>query len=381
MIANIGVNAVAATAIPQKVTAIVDLQYGSTGKGLLAGYLSQRENYDTVVSANMPNAGHTFVDKDGTKYVNKVLPSGVLSENLATVCIGPGAVFDPYQLAREVKEMFERRLKLGLYMPSVRVHEHAMMLGAYHVQKERESLSKISSTMQGSMEAMYEKMKRRTDGSYVVKDQKEFLQSIRIDDGDFHGVSLGDFITEHDSWIACMLRAQNILVEGSQGYSLGINAGFWPYCTSRDCTVWRLISDCAVPVTGELKVIGSARVHPIRVGNTSDGNSGGYYEDQQEISWEQLGVIPETTTVTNRVRRVFTFSEDQIAEAMTMNRVDEVFLNFCNYDPAEAFRVKDIIDRIGIANFMRRTGWDSGVHTVRYMGFGPRAEDVMQVGR
>lgn len=381
MIANIGANAIAATAIPQKVTAIVDLQYGSTGKGLLAGYLSQRENYDTVVSANMPNAGHTFVDKDGTKYVNKVLPSGVLSESLKYVGIGPGAVFDPYQLAKEVEEMWNRRMKLGLNLPVLRIHPHAMLLAPYHAQKERENLSKISSTMQGSMEAMYEKMRRRTDGSMVAWDQLHFLKSIGLDTGFDMAPNLADFVVSHEMWMRMMLESQNILVEGSQGYSLGINAGFWPYCTSRDCTVWRLIADCAVPVTGELKVIGSARVHPIRVGNTSDGNSGGHYGDQTELDWEQVGVTPEMTTVTGRVRRVFSFSEAQIAEAMVMNRVDEVFLNFCNYDPAEAFRVKDIVDRIGITNYMRRHGWDAGVSTVRYMGFGPRAEDVMQVGR
>lgn len=38
------------------VTMIVDLQYGSTGKGAIAGYLSTKNDYDTVISANMPNA-------------------------------------------------------------------------------------------------------------------------------------------------------------------------------------------------------------------------------------------------------------------------------------------------------------------------------------
>ncbi len=46
-----------------KVDLVVDLQFGSTGKGLLCGYLSESDDYDTVITANMPNAGHTYIDK------------------------------------------------------------------------------------------------------------------------------------------------------------------------------------------------------------------------------------------------------------------------------------------------------------------------------
>ena len=61
----------------KKVDIIVDLQFGSTGKGALAGYLAANSDYDVVVSANMPNAGHTFIDSKGQRMIHKVLPSGI----------------------------------------------------------------------------------------------------------------------------------------------------------------------------------------------------------------------------------------------------------------------------------------------------------------
>ena len=46
---------------------VIDLQYGSTGKGLIVGFLAEEHKYDTVVTAWAPNAGHTYINRDGRK--------------------------------------------------------------------------------------------------------------------------------------------------------------------------------------------------------------------------------------------------------------------------------------------------------------------------
>lgn len=344
------------------ITAVVDLQFGSTGKGLLAGMLSQRNNYDMVVSANMPNAGHTFVDREGVPWVNKVLPSGVYSPGLKYICIGPGAVFDPAQLAKEYEQLRARGITARVV-----IHPTAGILMPEHREREA-ALSAISSTMQGSMEAMVHKMRRPTGPNAPIA----AMSSDPLVSG---------LVVSVSEWNRIMRESKNVLVEGSQGYSLGINAGFYPYCTSRDCTVWRLLADCAVAPVGNLKVIGSARCHPIRVGNTSDGWSGPIYPDQREISWDDIGVEAELTTVTKRERRVFTFSKMQIEEAMMYNRVDEVFLNFCNYDSAA---VPGIVAQIN-ASYRAIVGAGNSPFdfyprsVVRYLGFGPAGDDVLDV--
>ena len=350
------------------VTAIVDLQFGSTGKGLLAGYLSLNNDYDAVVSANMPNAGHTFVAEDGTKWVHKVLPSGVYSPSLKYIMVGPGAVFDIGQLFKEVVGLRQQGVNA-----EVVIHESAAILKHEHRVMEEDKLSGISSTMQGSMEAMYEKMQR--EGNAVQGNiAKNYVSRI---------VETGAVVWSNAMWMTTLAGLKNVLVEGSQGYSLGINAGFYPYCTSRDCTVWRLLADCAMPLTSaaNLKVIGTARVHPIRVGNTKDGFSGPCYNDQNELTWEQLGQTPETTTVTGRIRRVFTFSERQIMEAVMASSVSEVFLNFCNYDPGEAIRIVTLIDKMG-RNMLKEShmGYAENYNMVRYLGFGAKASQILRAG-
>lgn len=359
------------------ITAIVDLQFGSTGKGLIAGYLSQKNNYDLVVSANMPNAGHTFVDAEGRAWVNKVLPSGVYSESLRYICIGPGAVFDIHQLGVEIRQLRERGVSAA-----VLVHPTAGILLDEHRRQEVKNLSGISSTMQGSMAATVQKMSRNNTGvgsGELANIAQNYIPEI---------LKAGAQIVEPAEWVAVMTEAKNALVEGSQGYSLGLNAGFYPYCTSRDCTVWQLLASAGAIVPNRnghkpIHVIGTARVHPIRVGNTPDGYSGGFYPDQRELTWEELGQTPERTTVTGRVRRVFSFSHMQIIEAMHANSVDEVFLNFCNYDPAQSFDIADQINKIGVE--IRKddafSGPMIGQRTVRYMGFGPSVKDVLVVGR
>lgn len=351
--------------------AIVDLQFGSTGKGLLAGYVSTKRPIDMVVSANMPNAGHTYVEPDGTARVHKVLPSGIYSKSLKYIGIGPGAVFDLNRLIVEVDGI----RSIGI-TAQVLIHAQAGILYPHHSEAERNSLSHISSTMQGSMEALVEKMRRGK--------QSNVADNLSDTDGESLEM-LGIQIVDNREWMRIVSSMKLVLVEGSQGYSLGISAGFYPYCTSRDCTVWRLMADCAVPASRlRMEVIGSARVHPIRVGNTPDGYSGDCYHDQVELSWESVGVAPELTTVTKRERRVFSFSAEQIRQAAMANDVDHIFLNFCNYDPGITATVIERIDEVTVndAEFVAMRGWPDYMKMpsmVRFLGFGPSGRHVLDM--
>ncbi len=332
-----------------KADVIVDLQFGSTGKGLICGWLARTGQYDTVVAANMPNAGHTYIE-NGRKWVHKALPSGIfVSKN---IMIGPGSVFDPERLAKEIEDSADI-----LAGKRIVIHESAGILSDAHRTEERSTLSRISSTMQGSAACLKQKISRE-DGVIA---------------GDCRGVlrhyGLEQYIVNQWQWLKTILGANKILVEGSQGYSLGLSAGFYPYCTSRECTASRVMADCGIPPGMLYKVIGTARCHPIRVGNTSDGHSGSGYWDQIEISWADLGVAPETTTVTGRIRRVFTFSDQQIREAVIANCVDEVFLNFANYDIGYAGEVVRAINDI-CSDLEIGQG-------VTMIGMGPDRADVM----
>ena len=205
--------------------------------------------------------------------------------------------------------------------------------------------------MQGSAAAMIEKI-NRVPGICA----KDVLK----------GTSFENCVVSNNEWLEIMHMSDKILIEGAQGYSLGINAGFYPYCTSRDCTPARFLADCGVPHGFLAKVIGTLRVHPIRVGSTTDGYSGDVYPDQEELSWDDIGdsgVEPELTTVTKRKRRVFSFSMLQFHEAVLACQPDELFLNFMNYDKNKSMQVCREICKTGVPIIYQ--GWGPSFHNVK----------------
>ena len=326
-----------------QITMIVDLQYGSTGKGLLAGYLSNINGYEVCVTANMPNAGHTYIDQGGNKFVFKALPSGAASHHCRWALIGPGAIFDPARLETEYQHLTQH------YGAVVGVHEAAWCLRRYHYENESAAglEGTVGSTAAGAMAAQVEKMQRGVDNR-AGQVYRPTHKGIRV--------------LSHQEYMSIIYSPVHILAEGSQGYSLGLNAGFWPFCTSRDCTPAAFMAAMALPHTMVEKVIGTMRTFPIRVG----GNSGPWYPDQKEITWTDLGVEPELTTVTGRERRVATFSRQQIRDAAIACDPTELFLNFVNYGQSLASTIIEWTDE------------ELGV-SVRYLGHGPHHDGVEEI--
>lgn len=336
-----------------KVDVVVDLQFGSTGKGLLCGHLAATGKYDTVINANLPNAGHTTVTKDGRKWMHKAMPNGV--EATKRIMMGPGSAFDPRRLVEELAGVAD--LLVG---KDFCIHEAAVVVTAEHKAVEQATLSRVSSTMQGSGEAVCAKIRRQ--GNTIVRDNMELMEELGLD----------QYVVTHQEYLQHIMDADKILIEGAQGYSLGHNSGFYPYCTSRDCTATRFLADCCIPAGWLGTVYGVARLHPIRVGNTADGYSGDIYPDQEETSWEALGVEPELTTVTKRVRRVFTFSMQQMQEAVIANGCDQVLLNFANYDPDQAVEVINEVNGC----MARGMGMDK---LITMVGLGPQNDQIHSV--
>ena len=319
---------------------ITDLQFGSTGKGLLAGWLAKAVAPDTLIIAWSPNAGHTFIDEDDTKFVNTAIPNGIVADSVRQILIGPGSVIDPVAFMDEVE-------RYCLYLDGVEIliHENAAVVTQDHRDREAQGMFKIGSTMKGVGAAVIEKIQRNPASNIIARDA---LVSTPME----------GYVVSAQQYNDALDRAKIAILEGAQGFSLSINQGFYPFTTSRDCTTHQLLSDCAIPrsATGNMRVYGCARTYPIRVANRFNadgkmiGTSGPCYDDQRELSWSELGMEPELTTVTKLPRRIFTFSKQQITEAIRMNGVDTVFLNFTNYigkeESPDAMKLVDYIDVI-----------------------------------
>lgn len=351
----------------KKAYMIIDGQWGSTGKGLIAGYLSLRNKPDTVVNNFGPNAGHTVVMPDGEVVMTQMLPSAIVSPYISNILIGPGAVIDPIILQNEV-----RKYTKFLYGKTIFIHHMATIVRQEHRSREAKELNRISSTCKGTGAAQSDKM-MRMPGS-VARDINPNVWPSNV------SVITDYFFTK------LLLEAKTLQIESAQGLELGINSGGWfPYCTSRDVNVHQVLSDCAIPYAIRPEVIVSMRTFPIRVGDAFSaegekiGTSGPVYGDQQEISWESLGVKEERTTVTKKIRRVFTWSWHNFEKVINVLNPDAVFLNFVNYyEERPAFTTPKTYEQLcHMEHFYRElTGHDKRI--VRWIGAGPTIDDVIE---
>jgi len=318
-----------------KAYVLVDGQYGSTGKGLVASVLAEAYagHVDLVTSNAGPNSGHTSYFGD-EKVVLMQLPTFAVHQALMgyenNVLMNAGAIIKPERYKDEK----------ALY-PNVnaRVHPSAALVTDEALEVEKNLVDAVGSTGKGTGAALAAKIMRQGP---IAKSQAD--------------LGLG-FLTSFNT----------ALVEVSQGFSLGINQGFYPHCTSRECTVQQAMADAEIHPSrygGSIMVV---RTYPIRVA----GNSGPCYYDQHEISWDDLGVEPERTTVTNKVRRVFTWSDAQFRRAVYVNRPEVLFVNFVNYLPTGA--VPHFIDQRVKPIYNEVMGKDP---EAILLGFGPKNEDV-----
>lgn len=349
-----------------KATIICDMSFGSTGKGLIAGYLAERDKPDTVISAWSANAGHTNIDANGRKFLHCMLPNGVVSPNLKRVLIGPGSQLDLRLLIDEARECAD-------YLEGVEVliHPNACVIQDRHIEEEAGPMTKIGSTKKGCGAALIEKIRRNPDAKIIAE---HFRHTVDIIARHF-GVPVR--VCGQTEYEEAIEDAERIQVEGAQGYSLGINAGFYPYVTSRECTPAQIASDTLLPLAFVGRIVGVMRTYPIRVANRYNdkgeqvGWSGPCYPDQQEISFEDIGQRTEYTTVTKLPRRIFTFSAEQCERAMRTIRPHEVVVAFANYcAPDKLIEIESIVNGCS-----RRLGCGG----VKYRTWGPTVKDVEEI--
>lgn len=326
-----------------KFNVCLDLQIGSTGKGLINSYLAWKHKPGIISSTNFPNAGHTSILPDGTKFVAKILPSSAIlnriDDYLPLVVIGAGAAFDINQLKKEMDECRN---------PTLYIHPRAGVITQAHRDKESQiagGTKGIASTMQGSGAFLADKIMRGSDVS-LAREYPELnhFTNLAWVDGDKLKTLEEQYLP---TYLANKMSAgRTMLHEGSQGFGLDINHGIeYPRCTSRSCTTTQFMTDMGVSPQFLGDVYGVIRPYPIRVGNVVEdgqviGNSGGIYDDSAEITWEEVAkrsgcpedlTKTELTTVTKRLRKVYEWSDTLFSRAVLVNGVTKVALNFANY--------------------------------------------------
>jgi adenylosuccinate synthase len=302
---------------------VIGGQYGSEGKGAAAAYLAAElaekrgRTFDIITTNAGAQAGHTSVYRGNTRVTN-LLPTAALialdNDLYPRIYLNAGAVFNPKMLMDEISTFIPEK-----HRHLVQIHPNAAIITKDCVEFERYEGSpqtRISSTCKGVGQALARKVLR---GGPIARDVRSLTPYCRPLD------------LNQALW-----AGESVLAEVPQGLDLSLDGQFYPYCTSRNSTIEGAMNDAGVhPVFcgGSLLVM---RTFPIRVGNLGEHSSGGCYPDQDETSWERLGVPVELTTVTKRPRRVFTFSFEQAEHALVKVRPEIFLLTFCDYLPDRA---------------------------------------------
>jgi len=292
---------------------VVDGQFGSTGKGALSAWLAEQafmgERFDFAgaIYSGGPNSGHTCYFGD-EKIVLKQLPTFAVymsMHNLVVpVYLSAGAIIDRDILKAEA----EKYSNVPIF-----VHSNATIVtDEDRKAEETGSIAEVAGTRSGTGAALVRKIQR--EPSAIARNS-------------LGNVATNVVLQNH----RIKIEQHAYFMEVSQGFSLGINSEFYPKVTSRECTVMQGLADARIPPRHLARVYMAVRTFPIRVGNVDGYSSGDWYDDQYEVSWDKLGVEPEITTVTKRIRRVATFSYRQFIDACSANDPDFVFISHMDY--------------------------------------------------
>ena len=291
---------------------IVDLQFGSTGKGAVAAYLANRRHFDASLRVQSIQAGHTVYYK-GKPYKMRTIPCAWVDPSCILI-LGPGAFIEKELLLEEIRMVTEATgedVCDRLYLDSRATY---ILPEDFQVEKDAQIEGKIGSTAHGAGASLVRKIMRASTPTRVIDDHWAMDQGLLICDS------------------ILMTKGMDVLVEGCQGTMLSVHTSpYYPFVTSRECTVAGIISECGIAPRDVAEVHGVFRTFPIRVGGNS-GPTGG-----RELSWadvsERAGrdVAPERTTVTNKVRRIFEFSDEDFEHALRVNGPDLLYMTFADY--------------------------------------------------
>jgi adenylosuccinate synthase len=347
---------------PGKLSVILDAQAGSSGKGVIGSFVTEHaDNWQFACNTFSPQAGHWVKLDDGSCYFYQTFNSCAYQDKYEMMYIGPGGMIELPAFFNEIEANNIPREKIGI-SPIVAVlqdKDGAFERGEVDLDgnsiENGEGTMKKGSTCHGAGACRARKILRRPD-VLLARDVPE----------------LAEFICDVPREIMDRLdRGQSGLLEIAQGYQLSYGLSeMYPYCTSRNCTVAAGLDDMMIPPYYAGNVLLNLRTYPIRINNkkfiAEDGshlvwediqagkphvvkeyNSGPGYDDQVEITWEELTEIAgsptpimECTSVTKLPRRVFTFSKSNLVRAIRQNKTNAktyLSINFANYIDYEVF--------------------------------------------
>jgi adenylosuccinate synthase len=340
---------------------VVGGQFGSEGKGAIAGFLAADSAQDRGLAVRVagPNAGHSVLGADGRKWALRSLPVAAVTNPLCGLAIAAGSEVDPNVLWQEIQELEEAGYKVR---DRLWIDPAATILSSYHIGLEADAglISAIGSTGKGVGAARAERIWRRAATFGMVSPDE------------WHGAQVADTATLANRFLR---HHHPVLVEGTQGYGLGLHTKYYPKVTSSDCRAIDFLGMAGISPwaagVGGLHIWVVMRPYPIRVAGASGALA-------HETTWEALGLPPEYTTVTKKIRRVGRWDPPLAREAIQANgggysgpvRVALTMADQLDLEVSGVTEYQDLMKSDRVRSFVGMVGADAQA-TVGLVGTGP----------
>lgn len=278
-----------------KVMVVVGGQFGSEAKGEVAGWLARsywRADRPLVaVRVAGPNSGHTVTEHGSMRLALRQVPVAAVTHPRAELVIAAGSEVDLDVLHREVDGLDQMGCAVS---GRLTVDPQATLIDRYHQDAEAQMAQFGWSTGKGIGAARAARALRQA--------------TIVGPPGDTWSTS--EYLRD------ALWRGSDVLIEGTQGYGLGSHTHYYPKVTSSDCRAVDFLAMAGVspwaPEVESVEIWVVIRNRAIRIA----GDSGPL---PQETTWEELGVKPEYTTVTKKIRRVGGFLPELVRRAIHAN--------------------------------------------------------------
>ena len=321
--------------------AVLGAQWGDEGKGKIVDLLTPR--FDIVARyQGGHNAGHT-VYVNGTKFVLRLIPSGILHDNIVCV-IGNGLVVDPQALFAEIDELAKHGINAEARLV---VSNKAHIILPYHrdldlLSEARRGERKIGTTSRGIGPAYEDKIARRGIRVADLADPRTLEQNVRdnviarnrlvqdstmdwrqvLDELVATGKRLQPMVRDVSLLLADAMKAgKAIMFEGAQGTLLDIDHGTYPYVTSSNASIGGVCTGLGVGPRAIHGVLGVVKAYTTRVGEGPlptelDGEMGNRLRD----SGNEYGAV------TGRPRRCGWYDAVAVRYGVRVNGLDGLAL-------------------------------------------------------
>jgi len=304
--------------------AVVGGQFGSEAKGHVAAQIAAKLSTARLgskqhqVRVGGSNAGHSAVAADGKVWALRQVPAAAVIDIDADLYIAQGSEVDFEVLQSEVTALDAAGYKVS---QRLMIDANATVIEQHHIERETNSdiNARTGSTSKGIGAARADRIMRIAK---TVRDLEVIFGS------------LGTVCETAPLLHNANRRGEHIIIEGTQGYGLGMHTRFYPQTTSGNCRTVDLLAQIGyLPLdpseSREIHTWLVLRTYPIRVA----GNSGSM--DSDELTWNELGertggyVQPERTTVTKKIRRVAEWNPSVVMQAVQANGGAHMRLHPC----------------------------------------------------